>query len=150
MKFHKHFIVFFGISIASPSFASCPGPGCPAGLNSSGDFIAGAIIGGIVGQNAETAKKRRRVYGKARTQSFENVEEIRDVQEALNFLGFDAGIVDGVFGSQTRKAIRGYQLAREFPVTGRLSDEGKAALAVDFRNAKRIRSLPELSANEGE
>jgi peptidoglycan hydrolase-like protein with peptidoglycan-binding domain len=36
-------------------------------------------------------------------------DEVRDVQTMLTELGFDAGIADGVLGSQTLAAIRGYK-----------------------------------------
>jgi peptidoglycan hydrolase-like protein with peptidoglycan-binding domain len=36
-------------------------------------------------------------------------DEVRDVQEMLTELGFDAGTADGVLGSQTLAAIRGYK-----------------------------------------
>jgi membrane-bound lytic murein transglycosylase B len=40
------------------------------------------------------------------------------MQRLLNDLGFDAGPVDGVPGSQTRAAIRDYQQANGLPADG--------------------------------
>ena len=40
------------------------------------------------------------------------------MQRLLNDLGFDAGPVDGVPGSQTRAAIRGFQQANDLPADG--------------------------------
>ncbi|MBK1697985.1 lytic murein transglycosylase [Rhodovibrio salinarum] len=47
--------------------------------------------------------------------SFDQAEEI---QRLLNRLGFDAGPVDGVPGSQTRAAIRAFQSANDLPADG--------------------------------
>ena len=35
--------------------------------------------------------------------------EVKDLQEALNTLGFKAGKVDGVFGAATEKAVKAFQ-----------------------------------------
>lgn len=46
--------------------------------------------------------------------------EKRDIQSALNTLGYNAGPVDGSFGRQTRAAIRRFQTENGYPATGRL------------------------------
>jgi hypothetical protein len=45
---------------------------------------------------------------------------VREVQEALNEAGFDAGFADGIAGPRTRAAIRGYQAANGLPDTGEI------------------------------
>lgn len=47
-------------------------------------------------------------------------EEVRDVQEMLTELGFDAGATDGVLGSQTLAAIRGYKRWKSIEKDGEL------------------------------
>jgi peptidoglycan hydrolase-like protein with peptidoglycan-binding domain len=47
-----------------------------------------------------------------------NDPAVRDLQEALKILGFDPGLVDGVFGAQTESAVKKFQQAREIPVDG--------------------------------
>jgi type II secretory pathway predicted ATPase ExeA len=49
-------------------------------------------------------------------------------QTQLNALGYTAGPVDGIVGSQTRAAIRRFQAATGLPVDGRMSDPLIAAL----------------------
>lgn len=49
-------------------------------------------------------------------------EMVRDVQTMLNELGYDAGPIDGQFGSQTRDAIRNFERDRGFPVSGELDE----------------------------
>ena len=45
-------------------------------------------------------------------------EEVLELQQLLNEEGFDAGSVDGILGSQTRTAIRGFQAGRDMPTDG--------------------------------
>jgi peptidoglycan hydrolase-like protein with peptidoglycan-binding domain len=47
---------------------------------------------------------------------------IRAVQESLLALGFQSGPVDGIFGPQTRSALRSYQRENGLPEDGRLSE----------------------------
>lgn len=44
-------------------------------------------------------------------------------QLLLQRVGYDLGIVDGVVGAKTRKAIRDYQQSRGLPVTGEITSE---------------------------
>ena len=37
------------------------------------------------------------------------VSELRDMQQALNDRGFDAGVVDGIAGRRTKLALAGFQ-----------------------------------------
>ena len=36
-------------------------------------------------------------------------QEVKDLQEALNTLGFNAGKVDGIFGAATERAVKAFQ-----------------------------------------
>ncbi|HZQ73469.1 MAG TPA: peptidoglycan-binding domain-containing protein, partial [Burkholderiales bacterium] len=45
---------------------------------------------------------------------------IQQVQQKLRALGFDAGPVNGDFGSKTQAALAQFQLARSLPVSGSL------------------------------
>ena len=47
-----------------------------------------------------------------------NDPAVRDLQEALKILGFDPGLVDGVFGAQTESAVKKFQQARDIPADG--------------------------------
>ena len=56
-------------------------------------------------------------------------ETITDVQALLNYLGFDAGVPDGLAGSLTRSAIAGFKRWKELPANGPLiTDEFLTAL----------------------
>jgi membrane-bound lytic murein transglycosylase B len=41
-----------------------------------------------------------------------------EMQEVLQSLGFDVGGVDGIIGTKTRDAIRGFQKGRGLPADG--------------------------------
>jgi len=59
---------------------------------------------------------------------FLDEKRIRFVQSSLAKLGFSPGPVDGVFGEQTREAIRQFEGTRNIPVTGEISRALIAAL----------------------
>ena len=91
----------------------------------AGDFIAGAIIGGIVGANAKkqratTRSTNRRTTTKKRS-TLPSTQEGKNIQSSLNYFGFDAGSVDGQLGRKTRDAVSQYQAYLGYPVTGKLS-----------------------------
>jgi hypothetical protein len=49
--------------------------------------------------------------------------EVRQIQEQLNALGYDAGPVDGAYGQQTRKAILAFERDHDMPAIGMPDDE---------------------------
>jgi len=55
---------------------------------------------------------------------------IKEVQQKLNDLGFDAGPVNGDLGFKTQAAIAQFQLANVLPVSGALDDQTLLALDV--------------------
>ncbi|MEN8179808.1 MAG: SUMF1/EgtB/PvdO family nonheme iron enzyme [Pseudomonadota bacterium] len=61
--------------------------------------------------------------------------EWKEVQRALNDIGFDAGANDGKPGAKTRYAITQYQESRGFPQSGQLSEVQRGWLLVDVRLA---------------
>jgi peptidoglycan hydrolase-like protein with peptidoglycan-binding domain len=75
----------------------------------------------------------------------------RQVQQWLRATGFEPGSVDGLMGPNTRDALRGWQRAEGFDVTGylnraqidRLSAQGEAALAEQRRHEDEQRHVAE-------
>lgn len=45
-------------------------------------------------------------------------QNIAEVQRKLMMLGFDPGVIDGIYGRNTARAIRAYQLEEGLPLTG--------------------------------
>lgn len=56
------------------------------------------------------------------------IASITSLQKALNFLGGNAGFVDGIFGPKTEAAIRKFEKVTRLPETGKASSTVKAAL----------------------
>ena len=72
------------------------------------------------------------------------LEEGALVQDALASLGLDPGLVDGHVGPKTRKALKGWQREKGYPVTGRLSGEQlKVLLAVGRKAQAKARQEAE-------
>lgn len=55
-------------------------------------------------------------------------QRTREAQRLLDELGYEVGVVDGLFGSQTASAIRAFQTAQNLDATGAISDELISAL----------------------
>lgn len=70
---------------------------------------------------------RRRVTTTRRNQGVNRAEAMK-IQTALNDLGYDAGVVDGIIGGGTRKAIRTFQIDIDDNPTGRLTNKQKIIL----------------------
>ena len=73
------------------------------------------------------------------------MERIFRTQEALNSLGYDAGVSDGLMGPSTRKALAAFQRAQGLPVTSEIDDETIAALAA----AREQGSAPQAAEGAG-
>ena len=59
---------------------------------------------------------------------------IEQVQQRLHQEGFDAGPVNGDFGSKTQAALAQFQLSRNIPASGSLDNATLDALGI-YRNA---------------
>ncbi|EKE45471.1 Peptidoglycan-binding domain 1 protein [Oceaniovalibus guishaninsula JLT2003] len=92
----------------------------------AGDFVAGAIIGGVLG-HAVRQQPQRRVYTTKRKTYVQKRPSIpatqsgREIQSSLNYFGFDAGTVDGQLGRKSRNAISSYQSYMGYAATGQLT-----------------------------
>jgi peptidoglycan hydrolase-like protein with peptidoglycan-binding domain len=60
---------------------------------------------------------------------------IRKVQETLNARGYKAGPPNGVLGESTRTALRAFQKAENFKITGRPNPRTLAALGIQENTA---------------
>lgn len=72
-------------------------------------FLAGALL---VGASLPTFAEAPGPYD----------DFIKQVQQKLNELGFDAGPVNGDFGFQTQAALAQFQIANLLPASGSLDD----------------------------
>lgn len=87
-------------------------------------------------------------------------DDVRELQDRLNRLGFDAGYVDGVFGRQTAAAIREFQMNVGLRVDGiagrevfeglrRLHRHHQSAAAISVREREALRQAPLRSSLAG-
>lgn len=83
-------------------------------------------------------------------------DDVRDLQDRLNRLGFDAGRTDGIFGADTASALREFQLNAGLPVDGiagphtveavaRLHRQHQSSPAHAVRERERLRRHRRLS-----
>lgn len=87
----------------------------------AGEFIGGAIIGGIIGYAAgQNQGQRPQTTGtRVARPGIPSTQQGRETQVALNYFGYDAGVVDGQVGAGTRSAIERFQASMGYPVNGR-------------------------------
>ncbi len=111
-----------------------------------GGVVGGIIGGAIAGQAAKPAEPaepkiqerviiRERTVNRPATNSYER-EQNRNVQNALNYFGFDVGAPDGALGPRSRNAISQYQATLNFPVTGHLSEYERSFLLSSHARAQ--------------
>ncbi len=116
------------------------------------DRAVGALIGAIIGgaiqehqrqrQRQQTTRQPQRAQPARPAVSQAQRQQTRDVQTALNFFGFPAGAVDGAMGPNTRNAIRAYQQAMGFPVTGTLDATQRDFLIGSYHRARHAGAIP--------
>lgn len=105
------------------------------------DFIAGAIIGGIIGgavaneNNKKKSTKSTKAKAKTPSVSSEQREANKEVQTALNYFGYNVGTPDGAIGPKSRAAISEYQAFLGYPATGELSEHERTILVTSYHRA---------------
>jgi peptidoglycan hydrolase-like protein with peptidoglycan-binding domain len=68
---------------------------------------------------------------------------IKQVQEKLNDLGFDAGPVNGDFGWKTQAALGQFQLAHLLPASGALDDATLRGLGIQRPSEAQANAAPD-------
>ena len=88
-----------------------------------------AVIGGVVGHSGSSAPTpappaMSAAPANAQATTSEplplSVDEIKELQNRLNTLGFNAGLADGIVGPQTQAAVVRYEAERGGTQTGRV------------------------------
>lgn len=124
------------------------------------DFLAGALIGGVVGHaiTKEKRRERQREYRpapranyvaptqrhvaptsrvqRAHRPSIPATQEGRRIQASLNYFGFNAGTVDGQIGGKTRAAVASYQTYLGYDATGSLTPFQQDLLVSSYNRAQ--------------
>ncbi|WP_299040918.1 peptidoglycan-binding domain-containing protein [uncultured Tateyamaria sp.] len=107
----------------------------------AGDFVAGAIIGGIVGHAATKQNQRKKATQRTYTRKtyrpgIPSTQAGREIQASLNYFGFNAGTVDGQLGRRSRNAISAYQAYLGYPATGQLTPFEQNLLITSYNRAQ--------------
>lgn len=100
-----------------------------------GDFIAGAVIGGLLGAASQQQKKQTTTTRSYRPR-LPSTQEGKEIQTSLNYFGFNAGAVDGQLGQKTRNAVSSYQTYLGYPVTGQLTPFEQELLISSYNRAQ--------------
>jgi peptidoglycan hydrolase-like protein with peptidoglycan-binding domain len=77
--------------------------------------------------------------------SLSDSSSVRELQQALNDKGFDAGPVDGKAGPQTKSAIKKFQQAQNLTASGKLDQQTLAALSLPQNGSTSAQSSPSAS-----
>jgi len=107
----------------------------------AGDFVAGAIIGGVLG-HAVRNQPQKKVYRSTKSTkkvyrpTIPATQAGREIQTSLNYFGFNAGGVDGQLGRKSRDAISRYQAYMGYPVTGNLTTFEQDLLISSYNRAQ--------------
>ncbi|MDN4525310.1 peptidoglycan-binding protein [Fictibacillus fluitans] len=67
-------------------------------------------------------------------------EDVKELQTYLNYLGFDCGKVDGIFGADTEKAVKEFQKAQKLTVDGYAGKNTLSSLSRAYA-AKKLKNL---------
>lgn len=108
-----------------------------------GGVIGGALIQGLQNQNKSSGKSRSSISPAERAEN-------KQIQENLNYFGFEAGKPDGILGKGSRKAIRRYQVCLNRPTTGKLDTFEKqfleqSAFKAQANGMETLRAVSKLS-----
>lgn len=63
------------------------------------------------------------------------------LQDALNTLGYNAGAIDGIFGTNTKNAVLRYQRAKRLAADGIVGCNTWRAITTDIRNRSRLEEI---------
>mmetsp|Transcript_22912 Transcript_22912/g.38465 ORF Transcript_22912/g.38465 Transcript_22912/m.38465 type:complete len:560 (-) Transcript_22912:641-2320(-) len=102
----------------------------------AGDFVAGAILGGIVGAAAKNNKRKTTTTRRYAAPRIPSTQEGRQIQSSLNYFGFNVGTVDGQLGRKSRSAISAYQAYLGYPATGQLTPYEQNLLISAYNRAQ--------------
>lgn len=120
---------------------SLPVSSQPAQAGDAGAFIGGVaagVLGTLAVQHARTPQRvvvqKQYIAPRTSVSSYQR-ESNREVQTALNYFGFPAGVPDGIMGAGSRAAVAQYQAFLGNPATGLLSDYERTFLTTSYDRA---------------
>lgn len=134
---HKLVVSAIAIAVAMPIATES---------RADGSAFVGGLVGGMLGSaigNAaqqprtvvRTVPETRTVVRRAPAVNTYERQRNSEVQTALNYFGFPAGVPDGVLGRNSRAAISTYQAFVGYPATGYLSEYERSFLVSAYNRA---------------
>lgn len=97
--------------------------------------VTGKVCPAYFVDNTKWANMKDRISGKSTSTSSRSYlmiddegEEVKQLQENLNYIGYDCGVVDGDFGSKTDAALRKFQDDYNLTVDGKYGKNSKQLL----------------------
>ena len=107
-----------------------------AKADDAASFLGGALLGGIIVNEMNKSKQRRTTTTRrSSTTSSAQREQNRQVQTALNYFGYNVGVVDGILGRNTRAGVRRYQADMGYTVDGYLDPHERDFLLSSHQRA---------------
>ncbi|WP_406648966.1 peptidoglycan-binding domain-containing protein [Aliisedimentitalea scapharcae] len=98
------------------------GPVQRAQANDAAALLGGMIIGGAIVNEVNKSKRRKTTTRRTSTVSSAQRAQNRQVQESLNYFGYNVGAVDGSLGRRSRAGISRYQADMGYTSDGYLDD----------------------------
>ncbi|SDD51259.1 peptidoglycan-binding domain-containing protein [Ruegeria marina] len=102
-------------------------------------LIGGALLGGLIVNEVHKNKQRQQQAARSTARSSGSSsaqrQENREVQSALNYFGYNAGVVDGALGRRSRGAIAQYQADMGFVSDGYLDQHELGFLLTSHQRA---------------
>ncbi|MCL6283935.1 peptidoglycan-binding protein [Ruegeria sp. 2012CJ41-6] len=122
------------MAVLASSVALIPAKQAPA--DEAAALIGGALLGGIIVNEVHKNKQRQRASTQRQRSSAPRYSGIssaqrqqnRDVQAALNYFGYNVGVVDGSLGRNSRAGISRFQADMGYPIDGYLNDYERSFL----------------------
>lgn len=98
-------------------------------------------------RNYRNESKSHSVRSRRSSPQIQFSQEVLETQKSLNQAGYDAGVEDGLRGSQTTGAVKAFQRDKGFPETGRLTAAERTSLHDMAEDAEADKT--EISATDG-
>jgi peptidoglycan hydrolase-like protein with peptidoglycan-binding domain len=95
-------------------------------------------IGGQTQQMGNGAQQSQQQTAEIVSPNSLNEEEVKAIQQALNEKGFHAGNVDGIWGPETRTALRNFQEKENVQASGQLDRQTLSALGVQVAGSGQL------------
>ncbi len=121
-----------------------------AQANDAAALLGGALLGGIIVNEVHKNNQRKRATTTTTTRkrtyrsgiSSAQRAENRQVQTALNYFGYNVGVVDGALGRNSRAGISRYQAEMGFQPDGYLDTHEKDFLLGSYQRSLASSSVP--------